>query len=56
MPEHPRLIRIRDLETRLAARDGKPGYEQACDEMRQRIANLKSAHEDDMARQNGFDL
>jgi len=56
MPEHPRLARIRELETRIAARQGKPGYEQSCDEMREKVENLKRAHAEDMQRQNGFDL
>lgn len=33
--------RISDLETKLAARDGKPGYAKNCDELRAEIARLR---------------
>jgi len=48
---HPRLVRIADLKRKLAARQGNPGYERNCEEIRDQIANLEKAHAEDMERQ-----
>lgn len=49
---HPRLVRIADLERKLAARKRvKSGYEKNCEEIQKQIDNLKKAHAEDMERQ-----
>ena len=48
---HPRLVRIAELERKLAARKRQPGYEKNCEEISVQIANLKKAHAEDMERQ-----
>lgn len=49
MDQHPRLARIENLKAKLRARDGKPGYEKNCDEIREQIANLEKAHLEEQA-------
>lgn len=46
--EHPRLARIRSLEQKLRARDGKKEFKDSCEEIRQQIANLKAAHSEEL--------
>lgn len=47
--EHPRLARIKSLKAKLAARSGKTEYRDSCDEIRQQIANLEKAHEQELS-------
>lgn len=48
---HPRLVRIADLERKLAARKRQPGYEKNCEEIQKQIDNLKKDHTEYLERQ-----
>lgn len=45
MSEHPRLVRIAQLQRKLSQREGEPGYEKNCEEIRKEIQKLEKAQD-----------